>query len=329
MLLSIVIPSYNHARFIVRTLQALAGIDVLDKEIIVIDDGSSDASVSVIREYIASKGTGHNIRLIARENRGLVRTLNEGLAIAQGKYFYVVASDDIPIPEGICSLVNHLENNGDLRFALGNALFMESEYQRELQPTYGEAHRRFFALPYDRRQKEMFLHYPQPILLQATVFQTTALKDIGGWREDIISDDFSLFLRLFSQLKNVGTDFAYQPDVMTCFYRRHETNIGRNVERQFMTIDQALTHLCPTKWRDAVYLRLFADLGITAVKNGDPSLAMRFFHSTVARIGLLRSLRAVGPALIYALMARMSRRLSRKIVVAHEPAATMIDRSHE
>src|ERR1039458_1359501 len=118
MLLSIIIPSYNHARFVVSTIQAAARIDVQDKEIIVIDDGSPDASSSVIREYIASKGKDSNIRLIARENRGLVKTLNEGLSIARGRYFYLVASDDIPIPEGICSLVNRIENNGDLQFSL-------------------------------------------------------------------------------------------------------------------------------------------------------------------------------------------------------------------
>jgi glycosyltransferase involved in cell wall biosynthesis len=329
MLLSIIIPSYNHEQFVVSTMQAAARIDVQDKEIIVIDDGSPDASASVIREYIASKDTGNNIRLIARENRGVVKTLNEGLSIAQGKYLYLVASDDIPIPEGISSLVRHLENNGDLQFALGNALFMDSEYQRKFTPTYGAAHRRFFALPFDRRKKEMFLNYPHPIFLQATVFKTSALKNMGGWREDIISDDFAMFLRLFSQLKNVGKDFTYQPDVMACFYRRHETNISNNTERQFMTIDQALTHLCPSEYRDAAYVRLFADLGIMVFKFGNLSLAVRFFHSTVAHIGLLRWLRAAGPALIGSLMARISRRLSHKIVVVHEPAATMMDHSPE
>lgn len=128
MLLSIVIPSYNHERFVLSTIQAAARIAILSKEIIVIDDGSSDASTSIIREYIASKGASNNIRLIARENRGLVKTLNEGLSISRGKYFYVVASDDIPIPEGISNLVNHLENNGALQFVLGNALFMDSEH---------------------------------------------------------------------------------------------------------------------------------------------------------------------------------------------------------
>lgn len=325
MLLSIVIPSYNHERFVVSTMQAAARIDVEDKEVIVIDDGSQDASASVIREYIASNGKGSNIKFIARENRGLVRTLNEGLSIARGKYFYLVGSDDIPIPEGICSLINRLENNGDLQFALGNALFMDSEYQSKFTPTYGDAHRRFFALPFDRRKKEMFLNYPHPILLQATVFKTSTLKDMGGWREDIISDDFSLFLRLFSQLKNVGRDFAYQPDVMACFYRQHETNIGRNAERQFMTMDQTLTQLCPPEYQDAAYLKLLADIGIMVAKRGQLSLAARFFHSTIAHIGLLRSVRAAGPALFNSLMTRISRRLSRKIVVTHEPAADKID----
>ena len=321
MLLSIIIPSYNHEQFVVSTIRAAARIDVQDKEIIVIDDGSPDASTSVIREYIASKGKGSNIGLIARENRGLVKTLNEGLSIAEGKYFYLVASDDIPISEGISSLVNHLENNVDLQFALGNALIMESEYQREFKLTYGEAHRRFFALPYDRRHKEMFLHYPQPILLQATVFKTSALKDIGGWREDIISDDFSMFLRLFSQLEKVGKDFAYLPNVMTCFYRQHGENISRNLERQFMTIDQALTHLCPTEWQDAAYLRNYVVFAHLAVRTGKRSLAVRFFHSTVAHMGLLRWFRAAGPALTDHLMTILSRRLSYRveIVVAHEP----------
>jgi len=324
MLLSIIIPSYNHERFVVSTMEASARIDVKDKEIIVIEDGSPDTSASLIREYITRNASNNITRLIQRENRGLVKTLNEGLSIARGKYFYVVASDDVPIPAGISSLVNHLENNGNLQFVLGNALSMSSEYQGKFEPTYGEAHRRFFDLPYDRRRKEMFHHYPQPILLQTTVFTTSALKNIGGWREDIISDDFSLFLRLFSQLKNVGMDFAYHPDVFTCFYRRHEANISSNLERQFMTIVQALTQLCPTEWQDAAYLRNLADIGITAVKRGEIGLAARLFDSTVAHIGLLRSLRAAGPALIDSLLARFSRRLRPRIVVTHEPAASAI-----
>jgi glycosyltransferase involved in cell wall biosynthesis len=322
MLLSIIIPSYNHARFVVKTMRAAARIDINDKEVIVIDDGSSDASPSVIGEYIEREGKDHNIRLITRENRGLVRTLNEGLALARGKYFYVVASDDIPIPEGIRSLIYCLDHNADLQFALGNALYMTSESQCEFTPTYGEAHQRFFALSYDNRQKEMFLNYPHPILLQATVFKTTTLKNIGGWREDIISDDLSLFLRLFSQIEDVGKNFTFRPDVMTCFYRRHEVNISRDLERQFKTIDQVITQLCPDKWQDAAYLKTFVGSILMAVKGRNLFLGVRFFRSTVAHVGLYRWLLGTGPALINYM--RVTRRLRNKfdVVVAHDPATT-------
>jgi glycosyltransferase involved in cell wall biosynthesis len=323
MLLTIIVPSHNHERFVISTIKAATQINVKNKEIIVIDDGSSDTSAHTIREYIATKDNGCNIRLIARENRGLVKTLNEGLSIALGKYFYLVGSDDIPIPAGISSLVNYLEANGDLQFALGNALFMNSENQRTFTPSYGAAHQRFFALSFDRRKKEIFLNYPHPILLQATVFKTSTLKNIGGWREDIISDDFSLFLRLFSQLKSVDKDFAYQPDIMACFYRQHETNIFRNSERQFMMMDQTLTLLCPAEYRDAAHLKLLADIGIMVAKRGDLSLALHLFNSTIARIGIIRSMRASGPALRDSLMTRITNRLSRKIVVEHEPAASI------
>ena len=326
MLLTINIPSYNHARFILKALQAAAMIEIQEKEIIVIDDGSSDASVNVVREYIAGKGAGHNIKLIARENRGLVKTLNEGLAIAQGKYFYNVASDDIPIPKGISSLINHLETNGDLQFAMGNALFMDSEHQRRFQPAYGESHLRFFALSYDKRQKEMYLRLPLPILLQATVFKTSVLREVGGWREDIVSDDLYMWLRLFTQMRGVGKDFAYQPDVIACFYRRHESNISKNMERQFITIDEVLTHLCPPKWRDAAYVRNFAAYAITAVKKGNIRLAVRMYRATIAHMSLLRWLRVVSPAFINYLWSRLSSRFSRNILVAHESAATRINR---
>jgi len=310
MILSIIVPSYNHEKFVLSTIGAASRIAIRDKEITVIDDGSTDNSVALIREYIAGRGESANIRLIARENRGLVKTLNEGLALARGKYLYCVASDDIPIPDGVRSLVDHLEKNPSLQFIVGNALVMESEDQREFLATYGGAHKRFFALPFEQRHKEMFSHYPH-IYLQASVFKTAALRAIGGWREDIISDDFSLFLRMLSQLKDVEKDFAFRPEIMACFYRRHQANVSRNVERQFMTVEQALAALCPPQWRDAAYLWNCIGHSMVAIRSGRPSLAAQFFRSTIDRTGLVRLLRSAASELVETLTKGGERRQSR------------------
>lgn len=331
MLLSVIIPSYNHEQFILSTIKAAVNIDIQNKEIIVIDDGSSDASIRVIRDYIADKDASYNIKFVARENRGLVKTLNEGLSIAKGKYLYLVASDDIPIPEGIVSLVNILETDRGLQFVMGNALVMYSEQQREFTPTYGENHRRFFALPWDKRHKEMFLNYPQPILLQATVFKTSTLNAIGGWREDIVVDDFSLFLRMFSRFHDVGQDFGFHPEIMACFYRQHQTNSFRNIERQFMMVEQALTQLCPAEWRDEAIFRNFRIHGVGALREGRLLLASQFLLSTVTRIGLARSMPISAVEFCKALIAKLSKNHAKKFesLVIHEPAAATISHSRK
>ena len=329
LLLSIIIPSYNHEKFVLSTIRAAVRIDVRDKEILVIDDGSTDDSVRILREYIAGEGAGANVRLIARENRGLVRTLNEALRMSAGKYFYAVASDDIPIPEGVASLVDHLENNPGLEFVLGNALFMESEEQREFQPAYGAAHRRFFGLPQDVRREEMYLNYPQPLLLQASVFKTSTLQAIGGWREDIVVDDYSLFLRMLGQFPNAGKDFDYCPEIATCFYRMHATNSWRNEERQFRMIEQALAKLCPAEWRDAALVKNFVLHGMIALKHKRPRLAARFLRSTVRHVGFLRSMVLSVSEVRRWWKERRSRRRTRVVepLVEHDSADAIAGRS--
>jgi glycosyltransferase involved in cell wall biosynthesis len=327
MLLSILIPSYNHEQYVLSTINAASRIEIREKEIIVIDDGSSDGSVSLIQRYISKKSSDSDIRLIARENRGLVATLNEGLSIARGRYFYLVASDDIPIPDGIAQLVALLEKDANLEFALGNALVMDSEQQCEFKTSYGEMHRRFFALPWEKRQQEMFLRYPQPILLQTAVFRTSALRAVGGWRNDIVVDDYALFLTMFSRFTRAGQDFAFHPEIMACFYRQHPTNSFRNVTRQFQMVEQALARLCPPQWRDMALVRNFVAHCIVALREGKPLAAARFFKSTLYCTGLVPFIDSFAAELRRVLLSRLSKKHQPKVepMVLHEPASATIE----
>lgn len=326
MLLSIIIPSYNHETFILKTIFAASKVEIEDKEIIVIDDGSSDSSVRIVREYLSRNGASTKFRLIARENRGLTKTLNEGLSISQGKYIYLVASDDIPISSGVTSLVNLLEKEDSLQFALGNALFMESEEQHEFKAAYGEEHKRFFELSGAERQKEMFLRYPQPILLQAAVFRASVLRSIGGWREDLVTDDFSLFLRMFSIFQNVGKDFAYRPDIIGCFYRQHKSNVSKNLRRQFMTVEQSLAQLCPAELRDAALFKNFSIHGWRALREGNLWLFALFVRSTLRHIGFATFM-ALGIEMRSAVLNRLLGKQPRNVatMVTYQPAASTLE----
>jgi glycosyltransferase involved in cell wall biosynthesis len=91
-LVSIVIPSYNHGRWIQQALESVYAQTYRNLELIVIDDGSADGSVEIIHEHLAACPFPY--RFIARENRGAHATINEGVALAAGEYVNVLNSDD-------------------------------------------------------------------------------------------------------------------------------------------------------------------------------------------------------------------------------------------
>jgi glycosyltransferase involved in cell wall biosynthesis len=87
---SVVIPSYNHGRYIAQTLASVTNQTYENLEIIVIDDGSSDNSCDIITKQIEPR-----ITFIPQQNQGAHAAINRGLALATGDYITVLNSDDL------------------------------------------------------------------------------------------------------------------------------------------------------------------------------------------------------------------------------------------
>ena len=111
-LVSIVIPSYNHERFIRDSIKSVIDQSYQNIELIIIDDGSTDVSVEKIQELIPlceKRFTRFEFR--HRPNKGLSATLNEALEWAQGEYFSSLASDDIILKDKIKIQTKFLRQN--------------------------------------------------------------------------------------------------------------------------------------------------------------------------------------------------------------------------
>src|SRR5215211_557563 len=93
---AVVVPSYNHAPFVAAALRSVLAQTHAPARLLVIDDGSRDGSPRVIGDVL--KDCPFPCELIARENRGLCATLNEGLAKTSGRHFAYLGSDDIWLP---------------------------------------------------------------------------------------------------------------------------------------------------------------------------------------------------------------------------------------
>lgn len=92
MKISVVMPVYNAEKYLDEAIQSILNQTYKDYEFIIINDGSTDKSLSIIEKY---KDQDERIVLISRENRGIVASLNEGIQKAKGKYIARMDADDI------------------------------------------------------------------------------------------------------------------------------------------------------------------------------------------------------------------------------------------
>ncbi|WP_306133276.1 glycosyltransferase family 2 protein [Roseivivax marinus] len=104
MLVSVVMPSYNHAKYCVQAAQSVLDQSHERLELIVIDDGSKDESVALLREIDDPR-----LRIVEQENRGAHAAINRGLEMARGDYLAVINSDDIFDPRRIEMCLRQLD----------------------------------------------------------------------------------------------------------------------------------------------------------------------------------------------------------------------------
>jgi alpha-1,3-rhamnosyltransferase len=113
------IPSYNHARFLPRTLECALGQTYANTEVVLVDDGSTDGSLEIAHEYAR---THSNLRVVTHpghKNRGLVETAALCHATAHGKYLAGLPSDDLIVLDKIERDVAMLEADPEAAFAYG------------------------------------------------------------------------------------------------------------------------------------------------------------------------------------------------------------------
>lgn len=120
-IVSVVIPTYNYARYIHQAIDSVLAQTFTDYEIIVIDDGSTDDTADVIRRY------GDRVRYEFQENMGLPMTRNRGCAIARGEYFAFLDADDVWLPEKLAVQVHALERHPEAGMVCGSMYRIDVE----------------------------------------------------------------------------------------------------------------------------------------------------------------------------------------------------------
>jgi glycosyltransferase involved in cell wall biosynthesis len=204
-LVSIVTPSFNQASFLEETMRSVLEQDYPNIEYIVVDGGSTDGSVEIIRRYADRLAWW-----ISEADRGQTDAINKGFAQANGEIFAWLNSDDIYLPGAIRQAVSYLENHPEAGMVYGDADLIDEQ---------GNLIGKFPARQTSyRRLRRGYVHIPQ----QAAFFRASLWRQVGPLDPTFyFAMDYDLWVRLARR-----APLHYHPELWANF-RLHDT--GKSV----------------------------------------------------------------------------------------------------
>lgn len=184
--ISVVVPSFNQARFLEATLQSLFGQGDADLEILVVDGGSTDGSADVIRR--------HQDRLawwVSERDEGQSHALNKGFARCTGEWLCWLNSDDLLLPGALRTLRAHMAREPGARWWIGGGHFIDERGRRT----------RAYGAPHGLHDAAGLSDWRTHWFAQPSTFFSRALFDQAGGRvrQDLhYAMDLELWLRLLA-----------------------------------------------------------------------------------------------------------------------------------
>ncbi len=182
--LSVIIPNYNHGRYLLQAFDAIISQSIKPDEVIIIDDASTDDSWKIISELACSHLSVRPLR--NRENRGVVKSLNLGLRLAAGEYVYFAAADDLTLTGLFAESLDMLKKHP--KAALCSALSTTIDGtggQGGIFPSPVACRQAAYISPSNARQ--LLLRGGTWFMGNTAIYRRSALVEIGGFLEELES----------------------------------------------------------------------------------------------------------------------------------------------
>lgn len=240
-LVSVIIPCYNHEKYIEECIYSVLNQTYKNIELLVIDDGSIDSSPQIIKKL----ATENNFYFESQINQGVSKTLNRAIELATSNLVCIISSDDIFCDTAVQVFVNKVISQkyifsvlfGDSYYINENSEHIYINSKKEPIYSFNNIYPCFdtFLDYYFYYRKELLnINYigsyasilegnyiPVGIMLNKTL-----LKDVGGWDDGMKMEDYDLWLRMSKKLK-----FIYVHEVVSQ-YRLHATSTTKTNKDQ-------------------------------------------------------------------------------------------------
>lgn len=221
------VPIYNQEPYLRECLNSLLEQDCEDYEVILVDDGSTDGSAEICREYAEKY---HFFRYIYQDNRGLGSARNTGLRYVKGTYILFLDSDDAIQKNSIGKLISFAEyNKADLVY-FDEIVCSETLETLSVRRTYSEMDTRIVK----RKALELSM---DPAHVWARLYRRELFQNI--YFENIWYEDMEIFPRLLMKAENL-----YYYKVPLYYYRQHKEGITcQEADKRNLDVIKAWGHV--------------------------------------------------------------------------------------
>ena len=196
---SVLMPAYNSEKYIATAIESILNQTFSDFEFIIINDGSTDNTAKIVRQYARQDP---RIKFIDnKKNRGLIAVLNMGLDLCTGEYIARMDSDDISMPDRCERQLEAYREQPELSLLSGTI----AEFGED--PEHIENYRR---LPESHEDIVRFAKKRNPMNHMAVMFRKSNVTAAGSYQPIGLFEDYDLWVRMLMQ----GCRAANLPEVL-------------------------------------------------------------------------------------------------------------------
>lgn len=225
--ISIISPSFNQGGFIAECIESVLNQGYSNFEHIIVDGGSSDGTVEILKKYT-------HLKWVSEPDKGLANALNKGLKMASGEIIGWLNTDDYYLP-GVFSELAAQMQLPQVKWLIGGIR------------AYYESSGTFVAVPFKPIQYKSLKKNCDNMRTPAAFYRKELLEQTGGFNENLhMVMDYDMYIRLAKISEPLNVDKAY-----TVFrHHRNQKTTFRNTFKQFK-------ELCSVFKKEGLYLAMF------------------------------------------------------------------------
>lgn len=177
MKISVITANYNYAQYIEETINSIINQTFSDWELIIVDDGSSDNSIEIIKSYCQKDSRIKLFQHDLGQNKGLKETLLLGLEHATGEWIAFLESDDFFAPDNLSKKIDIIQKYPETKLIFNKVKFLADDSRKKQVKSFENIQKKISQMDFPKNMFHDFFIYNTILTFSCVMVEANAIKD--------------------------------------------------------------------------------------------------------------------------------------------------------